>query len=129
MDLSDFLLARIADDERAAQSEWDWMIERHGPDFWSTGEGAVMDSEWSLETDRDATLHVSPRRVLAECGAKRRIVELHREELIERLDDEFPGTPYDALCVVDNDDFPCTTLRLLALPYAEHPDYDPEWKV
>jgi hypothetical protein len=24
-------------------------------------------------------------------------------------------------------DWPCPTLRLLALPYADHPGYEPEW--
>ena len=67
-------------------------------------------------------------RVLADCEAKRRIVELHKETLIERLDDEFPGDSCDALCVVDNDDFPCVTLRLLALPYSDREGYDPAWR-
>jgi hypothetical protein len=28
----------------------------------------------------------------------------------------------------DAQGWPCQTLRLLALPYADHPDYRPEWK-
>jgi hypothetical protein len=51
-----------------------------------------------------------------ECEAKRRIVELHRAK-----DNGF--------CTHCNWKWPCVTLRLLALPYADHPDYQPEWRV
>jgi hypothetical protein len=76
VNLTEFLLARIAED--AARAE-------------------------DLES----------RRSLADCEAKRRIVRMHQ-----------PPT----ICGWDCRDGRCPTLRALALPYADHPDYREEWK-
>jgi len=61
---------------------------------------------------------------LAEVDAKRRIIDLH--------DDVSGGcrTCMDAELSNDGPDaaaWPCPTLRLLALPYADHPGYREEW--
>lgn len=62
-----------------------------------------------------------PARVLAECEAKRRIVELH---VVEPL----PPPSKSASCVQCwGAVWPCPTLRLLASPHRDHPDYRPEW--
>jgi len=61
--------------------------------------------------------------VLTEKVAKRSIVALHsRNEVL-----------YDAGVIIECIEgcigvWPCATLRLLALPYYDHPDYLPEWK-
>jgi len=57
---------------------------------------------------------VTSGRVLAECAAKRAILELHRP-IQDGVGCMNCGTYYEE---------PCDTLRALALPYAEHPDYD-----
>ena len=70
------------------------------------------------------------RRLLADCAAKRRIVELHQPEYAPATDwqgahlscscnptDEFLGT-----------DWPCRTLLAVASVYADHPDYREEWR-
>lgn len=62
-------------------------------------------------------LRHDPDRVLAEVGAKRWIIDLHSAE---------PGQHPD-FCWHDKHELPCPTLRLLALPYADHPSYDPGW--
>jgi len=68
----------------------------------------------------------NPARVLAEVDAKRRIVELHEPANVE--DSE------EAVCMTCDDlrgiepAYPCRTLRLLALPYANHPDYQDSWR-
>lgn len=103
--LADFLAQRIAADERAATK--------------------------LAETDRRPLLSAAttvnhPARLLAECAAKRRIVELHQPRqrsvahprplgsTVERV--EFVGEPvYDE------------TLRALASVYADHADYRAEW--
>lgn len=74
MTLTDFLLARVAEDE--SEPAWDETsaISRYG-------------------------------RVLAECDAKRKI-----------------------LAGVDGRPPSLSVVRLLALPYADHPDYRQEWK-
>ena len=101
MDLSEFLLARIAEDEAWATSAWREQSHAGGCDVCGA----------------------SFPRLLAECEAKRRIVEHHRSN-----DDDWP------LCVIctevgpDAQGWPCLTLHLLALPYADHEDYDEAWR-
>ncbi len=95
MTLAEFLLARIAEDEKAAYSN----IE--------SPPGYAPRAE-------DDPLVLWARRVLVACDAKRRIVELHAEDVHECVD----------MVAVHE---PCTTVQLLALPYADHPDYDPAW--
>ena len=88
MTLTEFLLARIAEDEAGAQ-QWFESVRAHG---------GIIDDTYG---------HFGPSRVLAECEAKRAIVELHHEH----------GWVY-----------PCETLRLLALPYAYRKECREEWK-
>jgi hypothetical protein len=104
MDLVDFLLARIAEDEAVA----------HGAVRWS--EGAT---QWASDGEPDWQ-HIArwdPARVLAECESKRRIVA----ELTDMAEQDEMGyhdrAPLFALGV----------LRLLALPHASHPVYRAEW--
>lgn len=67
---------------------------------------------------------LDPVRVLAECGAKRRIVELHAQNHV--------CSTYDDHGEVDSCTWVlcyCSTLQLLALSYADHPDYREEWGI
>jgi hypothetical protein len=98
-----------------------------------------------------------PARVLAEVEAKRQLLELHAPEwdTVEWPHDQ-DGKGHAQVCrSCGNRDIdswvnwrplvgeagalpegvkppyvvaPCPTLRLLALPYADHPDYRPEWR-
>jgi len=123
--LTEFLMARIAEDEAQAR---DAIAERNrifhndppGPDL-------------TLESYPDAGVPfvaVGPERVLAECAAKRCIVELHQPEPW-KLDptrlmcDGCSGVddPY-----IDQIPFPCANLKYLAEVYADHPDYDEAWR-
>jgi len=126
--LSDFLLARIAEDEVAARvvppldHNFDMGGNRQDERFVfgrtlpSSADGM---GNWSKHQDSPATAdHFSrhdPARVLAECEAKRRIVEEYVR--IER------GDYADSTRWLAED-----ILALLALPYADHPDYRPEWR-
>ena len=83
MTSTDFLLARIAEDEAAAQDEIERMKRWPAP-----GIGA----RYTLSLAHRFT----PARVLAECEAKRRIVEMHdgaaqAVETISAADDGSPG--------------------------------------
>lgn len=129
-DLKDFLLARIAEDEAVAQeaTPGPWHMEPvvYGPpeEGWgaadmgdvTTGEGTGVVSHMYYEGGGASiknAAHIArhdPARVLAECEAKRRIVEWMSDEV------EY---------VVFGDD----VLRALATVYADHPDYQPEWKL
>ena len=138
MDLSEFLLARIAEDEdiarRAAGPVWVMGVDREGgPGRWRhvaqlvalpvadpTDTLSIGDELLRAEHGNDSARafrsvqHVvrwDPARVLAECEAKRRIVERY-------------GYLYEH---GDSGDMRWV-LPLLALPYASHPDYDPVWR-
>lgn len=106
-DLTDFLLARIAEDERMAQVS-------HG----------VGDGDHELRRAWPEGLLVGRGRVLAECVTKRRIVELAKGS-IHRLADaaaEEWGIPHEDTYADE------MLLRFLALPYADHPAYRSEWR-
>lgn len=158
MRIDEFLLARIAEDEevsrqacrvRETQSgdSWTEVRWRHGLDRVLRADGEV--GEVIVEAAPHIARH-DPARVLAECEAKRRIVEWHRswpvlvqteptfdctdgpdltslsftmsqriawltqEEYRARFGEEPPSAPI---------------LLMLAQPYADHPDFDPEWKM
>ena len=124
MTLTDFLLARIAEDEALALGarpedsddldEWSKAGE-----FWNRSDG-----------NRAMALayRYSPARVLAECEAKRRIIEDQEDEYrtAAALDYEFgdgDGTLYDDANALRR------VLLALALPYADHPDFNSAWRV
>lgn len=67
--------------------------------------------------------HHDPARVLDEVDAKRRILEQHHRSGVTCPRCSL-GTE-DGEVVFERD--PCETLRALALPYADHPDHQPEW--
>ena len=110
-DLAEFLLARIREDEDAARFN-----------------ASVDDASLS-----PCPFHVvggdcwTPARLLAECESKRRIVALHRGQ-------EVLGAYGSRVVVWNGSVWTPTpvdgehTLRLLALPYADHPDFREEWR-
>ena len=121
MTITEFLLARIAEDEMAAETQ--------------------------REMGRLSAKTLS--RALAECEAKRRIVEVHQQSSQEVWLDipdsawspeewsSFRPDYYErdaCLCCADlalmaneTREWPCRTLCALAAVYADHPDFDPEW--
>lgn len=104
MTLTEFLLARIEEDEHRARDAGHGNLR-----FPDTG-WVQIDLPDNARPSHDAR-HIrawSPDRVLAECEAKRLLVA---EVLPMRPD-------YDPLYVQ----------KVLALPYAEHPDYDEAWR-
>jgi len=115
MTLTEFLLARIAEDEAAAAAA---VSRRDGIDSWeAVGSGTVVGPGYDkvkhvmLPSSEDgAARHIArhdPARVLAECEAKWRIVK------------EWGWSE-----TLDGDGL----MRIMALPYADHPDYRQEWK-
>jgi hypothetical protein len=130
--LSEFLLARIAEDEAVTREaygvRWE-VIEGVNASQVLVHRAEIRDDKWrvghlghvaTVERGHDVD-HIArwdPARVLAECQAKLRIVE-RLTELARAEGDETYGAASVALT---------DTLRLLALPYADHPDYQPEWR-
>lgn len=104
--LAEFLLARVADDEAVAHALVDAQDRR-------------IDC-WTPEAT-DFVERFDPSRVLAECEAKKKIIEAH-VDLVKR-DAEAGHT-----ALLEQVWWSTATLELLALPYADHPDYREEWK-
>lgn len=129
---TEFLLARIAEDEAVARastpSPWAWDGEDLQDSIVSTVVGPNREDHYVITTDsrvygpNDATAeHImawAPHRVLAECAAKRQIVDRWRYFDAGR-------EPYHA----DMADGILSTIRALAAVYETHPDYDPEWSL
>jgi hypothetical protein len=136
-DLAEFLLARIAEDERAARA-----AQERGSTAYRS---ATLRDRGFILADSTHIPRWSPARVLAECEAKRRIVEdaladvkaARRRPGWTMPDDEVDkkGRAYRtgfenarAKQLPDVLDRTERLLRLLALPYADHPDYRHEWR-
>jgi hypothetical protein len=68
-----------------------------------------------------------PAQELADVAAKRMILDAH-ESLWTTGPLPLRSAPACKTCSSEVEGWPCTTLRLLAQPYAEHPDYDESWK-
>lgn len=112
MSITEFLLARITEDEALAQS----ILDRSAPDEWDnpmeTGNFWPEEVEFS---DRH-----SPSAVLAGCAAKRAIIELadDTETMDYQIMNEWGG---------GLDGIKGKFLHALAAVYKDHPDYLPEW--
>ncbi len=111
-DLVTFLRARLDEDEQIANAapRYDWTIYLAG------------DPQSGEETEQRVLDHVirhDPGRVLREVEAKRRIVAHLASVSLSPWPISLPdGYLEDA----------ARLLKLLALPYADHPDYLPEWR-
>jgi hypothetical protein len=107
MDIIEFLLARISDEEDRAR----YASEAHPTDlsWWAFTEPL---SEGRDSATRRAFRHIdkhSPRQVLDDCAAKRQIVKA----IAKQNDETAPISGY--------------VLRCLALSYKDHSDYRKEW--
>jgi hypothetical protein len=104
-ELAEFLLARVGEDETVARA--------------ARGSG--------MHDDRPAVKEwiglANPRRMLVWSDARRRIIALH--QITVRSTPNGEAVEYCAGCGHPE---PCPTLRLMALPYADHPDYREEWR-
>lgn len=151
-DLEQFLLERIAEDESSARELADfdgigeWAFERHERDLvWMVSSPAgvqIITGYVGNGDSRPAAEHIArwdPARVLVECEAKRAIVAEHATTRVDPNDKlMLPG--YCRMCVGETGwpirthqvgvgvDAPCLTVRLLALSYAGHPEYDEAWR-
>lgn len=130
--LTEFLLARIAEDEAKARAAGGqvWASLNRSWDSPDVRDIAAMSgqTERLFAVPMDYDEHVArhdPARVLAECEAKRRILELHPESpryiYEQTMADPEPTEVYAGTDVPHE-------LLWLALPYADHPDYDESWR-
>lgn len=102
--LTDFLLARLAEEEREVR-----MAEVWAPSYAAA---------WAHPSP--ALVQVRPARALADIAAKRAIVERHANSAAVGC----------AICSeAAREDVVCVEQRILASVYADHPDFDPAWRV
>lgn len=117
----EFLTERLAEDERVARAGFSNQADpEHGWGASSASRTGVTPHVGIIYEDvqRAHVIRWHPGRVLAEVVAKRRIVEMHGGT------HECPDDGENCGWIEDRS---CDTLRLLALPHAEHADYLPEW--
>jgi len=129
--ITDFLLARITEDEEVARGaispsgyntspdgRWE-IIEVPYEGEWPRNPDAEnvvwSQSEWALHASRH-----DPARVLAECAAKRKIIADR-----ERIDRNASDTEW----AMGYSDANYSALRALAAVYSDHPGYRSEWSM
>ena len=112
--LAEWLLARVAEDEAGAlaATRLPWgappgMAVR-------TPTGYKVAPRVQKRANREHIARHDPARVLRACESVRRVVALHREDEPE-------------VCMEDDQVMPCTTLRALALRWADRDGYREEW--
>jgi hypothetical protein len=126
-----FLRARLDDDEEVARaaSPGPWKPNAEHDEVVAVDDITVADgfalSNRQLRATVDHIVRWDPARALADIEAKRRIIDLYEITVADKPWQTEPdlgptqGARAGALWL---------TLRLLALPYAERPDYRQEWK-
>ena len=126
--LTEFLLARIAEDEADARES------AYEGQRWVPEEEAVVAADRDLEPllfldrkcDARHAARWSPNRVLAECEARRAAIEdawgVHLQ-----IEGEWGYGKGSEQLEAENDQ--PDVVRHLAAVYADHPDYDEAWQV
>jgi hypothetical protein len=122
-----FLKARLDEDDRVARNASDGPWVKHVGYISGGPTGATRVTQQAQAWNADHIARHDPARVLREVEAKRQILNEHPTLTAERVctrcsDYAEPGEVFRAV------PGPCATVRLLALPYADHNDYREEWK-
>lgn len=131
-DLIAFLRARLDDDERIARAATDgpWTIRSLGRhDLSTVVKGVELLAQIDGSRAASNSVHMAvhdPARVLAEVDAKRRILDAYEEVAAKFTESWSAVVAYDRLAGAMNS--LRRTIELLALPYADHPDYQDAWR-
>jgi hypothetical protein len=118
--LTAFLLARIAEDEAQARELIPGRVDPENA-RWHTESLAMASLD---DRQRRYVAKWAPPRVLAECEAKRRIVDRYRAQL-DRERDPDESQLAAGICVNEYENW---ILPVLALPYVDHDDFRDEWR-
>jgi len=106
MDIAEFLLGRIADDEALARS----VVDEHPMNDWESYVSSA--GFYEMPSSRFA-IDFNPERVLVECKVKRELIAMHATHFIDSPRHCQPNK---------------RVLQVLALPYTDHSDYDESWR-
>lgn len=122
--ITEFLIARIAEDDAVARAAA-WVPDPDEPydDYdnpWAKDHGEFASRGGARFTH---ILRNDPARVLAECAAKRAIIEQAAPalNLIGGFQDTVTEREYMLAVIAKR------SIRTLAAVHADHPDYSPEW--
>jgi len=116
MTITEFLLARIAEAEAVA---------RDGRDAVPPWGGAYAVVSTSPRNPGGVEyLAIDPARVLAECEAKRRIVERYADCVSRQSEPDYSTTE----ALIQSSEYEDWTLLALASVYADHADFREEWR-
>jgi hypothetical protein len=135
--LVEFLRARLAEDEalagEAPPGPWHIgnAVDPTQPCNVHTFPGARMVADGLNWLVAEHIARQNPARVLAEVEAKQQIIDAHKPSRPEyRPRREFVCETCSTAQAWDGEanEANCLTLRLLALPFASHPNYREEWK-
>ncbi|MET8334385.1 DUF6221 family protein [Streptosporangium canum] len=140
-DLVAFLRARLDEDEQAAQAGAQLHEDEPADPSYAGGVADLEAAGWEPGAARrfnDYVARFDPARTLREVEAKRRILAMHGDDAGEcstcgrNSYEENPGAHLrdepEMIDVWRPAAWPCATLRLLALPYADHDDYEEDWR-
>ncbi|WP_406420887.1 DUF6221 family protein [Streptomyces sp. NBC_00842] len=111
-DLVQFLRDRLDEDARDAEA---------AGDSWYGYEPEQQIAFVSVADARHIARH-DPARVLREVEAKRQLLRIHRR-YVDEPDQACLGCAGGIVWETS-----CPVVRLLALPYADHPDYREDWR-
>jgi hypothetical protein len=140
-DLTAFLRGRLDEREDGLRK----LVEKTATDSYSAlemslhAEISILASAQPPPQSVPAAEHAAWQHMLADVDAKRRIIDEHAPRTVTITDYEqyAPGVVICSKCsyphgdAISADEYtahPCRTLRLLALPYAGHPDNREEWR-
>lgn len=152
MSLSDFLMARISEDETAARAaleagsggdKWDvdgtddlevwanaeWEVDASGEDGYGTNAGVFIAGGDVVAAGVEGTAvveHIArwdPARVLAEAQGKRQILAMHHMATQTAAQSPSKTAHFSAVASALE-----SAMLFLAMAYADHPHHQPEWK-
>jgi hypothetical protein len=148
-DITAFISARLDEDEVLAelQPPWPWSVG-DDPTEVIAEDGVEVATAFALSGNqqRNVAAYIArhdPACVLVEVKAKRAIVAMHEQAETWTWGQRPPGSlvgeprrelaPWCSECQVEDGvvegSWPCDTLKHLASIDADHPDYDPTWRV
>jgi uncharacterized protein DUF6221 len=144
-DLVAFLKARFDEDEQVGRAvvavrPWLAVEEPDNPGWAIAHQASVLvdgkpilhiNHEYATANEAEHIARWDPARVLAEVQAKRRIIDLHPAD--PPIDEPWSSVRTIWSCPTCSDadegpqEWPCPTIRALALPYASCDGYRTEW--
>jgi len=150
MSIVEFLLARIAEDEALARGAIQdggeagpWLVGMDTadhldpntvfrPSMWAGNIVHACSTYLAEEDQLDVARHIArndPARVLSECAAKRAVLDLLTVAEQHLADVRRSASEYRFVSAAESPrDAILCAVQLLAAVYADHPDYNREWR-